>query len=91
MKKLKLRLDELNVDSFDLVRDGAAMRGTVPAHATTPDVCVTQPDYCYSDNYSECRSCIQGTCNQSCGGTCAVLTCRDTICAGETCPPYCVG
>lgn len=89
MKKLRLSLDALNVESFEMLNDGGPLRGTVPANAaTTPDVCVTQPDYCLSDNYSECRSCIQGTCYQSCGGTCGAVTCAAS-CAGPTCPPEC--
>ncbi|HEX6037673.1 hypothetical protein [Longimicrobium sp.] len=89
MKKLRLSLDELHVESFDTRTGADARRGTVPAHmATTPDVCVTDPNYCLSDNYSECRSCIQGTCYNSCGGTCGALSCAAS-CAGYTCPPQC--
>jgi hypothetical protein len=88
MKKLRLSLDELNVESFEMLVDGTPLRGTVPAHYnTTPDDCNTAPVYCLSDNYSECRSCIQGTCDASCGGTCG-FTC-DVSCAGYTCPPEC--
>lgn len=89
MKKLRLSIDALRVETFDTLVDGVALHGTVPAHmATTPDDCPTQPDYCLSDNYSECRSCIQGTCYQSCGGTCGPISCAAS-CEGYTCPPAC--
>ena len=91
MKKLRLRLDDLHVDSFDTRVEGAPLRGTVPAHqATRPDVCWTAPDYCASDDaYSECGGSCFDTCAATCPGTCGDnFTCAAT-CAGYTCPPEC--
>jgi hypothetical protein len=86
MKKLRLSLDALRVESFD-VQVTATQRGTVPAHQNTrPDVCVTDPVYCLSDNFTECNSCLGGTCANSCGcgGT------YDASCVNGTCPPQCI-
>jgi len=36
MKKLKLRIESLKVDTFEIGRDGARGRGTVDGHAERP-------------------------------------------------------
>lgn len=71
MKKLKLTLDDLQVDSF-AATDAAEMRGrTVRAYITLN-----------CPSYSECETCGCGTRYE--GGTCEYPTCAPT-CAGGTC------
>jgi hypothetical protein len=80
MRKLKLSVGELQVESFHAV-NLAAERGTVAAHSE-PWECVSPygscERYCTQDS---CNTC-QGSCYGTCGGTCA-NTCGDTC--GNTC------
>jgi hypothetical protein len=67
MKKLKL--DELQVESFETVADGAAERGTVHAHVKYTDIryCGSGQG-CYTDDEPECRTqwygCNTNQCSQ---------------------------
>ena len=82
MKKLRLQLDELQVESFHTVRTEPA-RGTVRANAPTW-YCTEQIDCtydygCETQNEScngSCATCFGGTCENtcynSCNGTCNV-------------------
>jgi hypothetical protein len=98
MKKIRLDLDMLSVDSFDTVARHDGDQGTVFGHRP--------PAYTYDMQCSEGPSCLDcdtgtgtgasdcGTCATACGtcatdcGTCATAcgTC-DTYCG--TCDPYC--
>ena len=80
MRKLKLSLESLDVESFQ-VADEAHGRGTVEAHLqyTDPRVCSTDVD-CQSLNYSNCA-----TCDSTCVGTClGQYTCE----ALDSCDPW---
>ena len=62
MEKVRLDIDELQVQSFATTRDTAKERGTVRAHAPSDEV-----EY-YTANY-EWNTCGD-TCGQSCDMTC---------------------
>ena len=66
MRKLKLQIDELRVDSFDTDDRGAARRGTVAGQLLA-----------YSLDQSGCEI-YSGCCTHSCNGTCAGATCGST-------------
>lgn len=80
MNKLKLRADELRVESFPIAAGAGWSRGTVRANEPTvmcSGTCTANPD-CTNDfaceTYGECTlagSC-QGTCGNSCDVTCQV-------------------
>jgi len=87
MKKLRLSLDDLHVESFRTDR-GAEPRGTVHARdvagggeAIDTDV-ITIVKSCYGTHCDP--SCNNNTCGVSCNGTCA--TCNGT-CNENTCYP----
>lgn len=102
MRKLKLSLDSLQVESFD-TDASQSMRGTVAGRAVTdyPDECVTPAGTCFKNcsvdatcnscDYSCAGSCW-GTCGASCNGSCgASCGCNTdyTACGCqtfETCP-----
>lgn len=76
MRKVKLALDALQVESFETSRSGAEHRGTVDAHMPKPTPPVVETYYV--GNTCECTlamSCIQ----TDCGTQCYLLT-------AETCP-----
>lgn len=59
MKKLKLDLERLAVETFDAGRAGAAGRGTVQGHVRYSDIryCGSSANsYCYTDNEPECQT-----------------------------------
>lgn len=73
--KLKLRIEELAVDSFEAATAPAEARGTVRANASDPNTCY--PVFCYSG----VESCL-GTCEETCGMSCHG-TCVPAYCTGE--------
>jgi hypothetical protein len=88
MKKLKLDLDNLRVDSFDLTpaKDSGG-RGTVVAQYDTCDTCTcysacgTCPTCCGTCYYTDCGTCPQ---DWSCCATCnSCDSCNDTC--GDSC------
>jgi hypothetical protein len=86
MSKLKLRLDDLRIDSFDTTAPQKA-KGTVFGEQCT---CYTQ---CTCPGCPTCDASCNGTCAASCNGTCGATcgeSCNDT-CAGSTCVYSCGG
>ena len=93
MRKLKLELDRLTVESFDTVVPNEGRRGTVEANS---HACVSPFETCaaLSCNYTcgtcdpSCATCVScydtcyNTCGPSCYGTC--VTCQ-TNCEQESC------
>jgi hypothetical protein len=82
MRKLKLSLDTLQVESFHATVNESA-RGTVPGHGWTEYA----DESCFGTCVGNCTrdgSC-NNTCNASCYGTCAgtCVTCANTC----DCPP----
>ena len=65
MKKLKLELDDIRVDSFELGKEGG--RGTVRANCACCNCCPCCCTCCCT-----CDPSCGGTCYDSCGGTCDV-------------------
>ena len=96
MKKMKLSLDDLKVESFQTTPDaGEGEKGTVFGYLTQ--------DLTICDTCDTCNASCNGTCNASCGGTCG-NTCNGTChascggtcdascnggCGGVTCPEMC--
>lgn len=92
MKKIKLDLDALSVDSFATSTETEG-RGTVQAHRPpwTEGIECESIEWCEpGTGYSDCdcgtnpTNC--GTCATNCG-TCYDATCGNTYCG--TCDPYC--
>jgi len=71
MRKLKLNLEALHVDSFEIT-DEDARRGTVHGHVdyTHPIVCDTAVDCSYNTCQSNCFTECAVTCYQTCEYTC---------------------
>ena len=89
MRKLKLDLDSLDVQSFQ-TDDGLMSGGTVQGQSGVwdlPSICTYQcgPSTYYGCGYTDyetcgntCNTCDQYTCFESCGGSC--FTCVDDTC-----------
>lgn len=73
--KLKLRVEDLAVTSFEAAPAPADARGTVRANQSDPNTCY--PVICYSG----VESCL-GTCEETCGMSCHG-TCVPAYCTGE--------
>lgn len=83
MRKLKLSLDKLQVDSFHATNP-EGLRGTVPAHGWTEYA----DESCFGTCESNCTrdgSCA-GSCGASCYGTC-YASCGGTCWNSCNCPP----
>lgn len=70
--KLRLRIEDLSVDSFQAAPASPEARGTVRANASDPQSCA--PAVCYSGVWTCLDSC-QDTCGMSCWGTCVPAYC----------------
>lgn len=75
--KIRLRIEALSVESFEVTEAMAERRGTVRAHESNPD---TSPVACYTVKESCAGTCIvYDTCDGfSCNGTCHPATCTGT-------------
>ena len=82
MKKLKLRLDDLLVDTFQTT-PAAREKGTVFGEQCT---CYTQ---CTCPGCPTCYASCNGSCDASCNGTCGA-SCYGS-CGGNTCDGSCGG
>jgi len=70
MKKLRLSLEELAVESFTTQRD-APVRGTVAGNQTTGvQIICDCPTNGYENTCRDCSNSCLGTCEASCNGTC---------------------
>ena len=81
MKKLKLDLNELKVDSFEISSSLNTHKGTIKGNG--PSLAVTEP--CDRTDISCQNTCDGDTCNGTCYNTCNV-TCPDT-CGFNSCQP----
>lgn len=89
MKQHKLRLDDLQIESFSVLPEAPRERGTVQGHLITPPNFTV--DCTFADTCAiSCRTCYrQITCNETClcetykGPTCGV-TCINR-CATDNC------
>jgi len=89
MQKLKLDLDELQVESFHTTSAGHRHEGTVfgQNHCTcytqcTCPGCPTCDASCNGTCNGTCDASCNGTCNASCNGTCDYCTAYDITCRG---------
>lgn len=75
MKKIKLELDALNVESFPTESDAQTSRGTVHAHRTDGLLCISVAP-CVNSDMGTCG----GSCYETCAGnaTCGQFTCNYT-------------
>jgi hypothetical protein len=98
MRKLKLSVEDLQVDSFHAT-SAESTRGTVPGHAWTEyadESCFGTCDGMCTRDASCAGQCgtgasCYGTCHNSCNGTCnCTVGCTDYTACGcetwETCP-----
>lgn len=78
MNKLKLQLDDLQVESFQTERGKEALRGTVKGNAPPTSFCTDYID-CTWDFGCEtqlnscggtCQTCAGGSCENTCYGSC---------------------
>lgn len=75
MARLKLRIDALEVESFDTSAAPRAHAGTVRAHQDGmigEEVAITTPQSRDPSCFDTCKISCWGTCLASCGGTCEV-------------------
>lgn len=73
MKKLKLELEELAVESFEAGTEGADGRGTVMANVKYTDIRYCGSGFgCYTDNEPECATHWYG-CNTN---QCSQINCQ---------------
>ena len=94
MKKLKLNMDELKVESFETSTIESQKNGTVKGFATQEVtrcfVCTEIGDTCDSTCIGTCDPTCPNTCVNTCQLTCFTCighyTCHDKI---ETCHPEC--
>jgi hypothetical protein len=70
--KLRLRIEELSVDSFQAAAAPADAHGTVRANASDPNSC--HPMVCYSGVWT-CLETCEDTCGLSCHDTCIPAYC----------------
>lgn len=82
MRKLKLEVDSLRVESFASVTKDAEEQGTVHAHASAPNACLPPTD-----------SVLEQTCAYTCAGLSCIYTCAiycapytDFSCYRPECP-----
>lgn len=95
MKKLKLNLEELKVESFDTSSSIGKSKNTVRGYATGDSNSTCNTSVCDEPcNFTDClndNTCI-ATCANTCGVTCGHScngTCHDT-CDGITCDISCL-
>ena len=82
MRKLRLTLEELSVESFSTaVRPGR--QGTVGGHDLSDTTC--QQKFCTCDTVQ--GPTCEGTCHASCGGSCDG-SCNGCVSYGGTCNDY---
>ncbi len=99
MKKLKLSLDDLEVESFETTPEITDTKGTVMGYGvngfedTCPTECTCDTCVCPGTGGNSCggtcvSTCVStcGTCGGTCGNTCG-NTCDGTCLATCFCPP----
>jgi hypothetical protein len=99
MKKLRLELDELRVDTFSTSGATSGEGGTVRGYNVTRGPSYDEPCEPIGPDYTEgcpphtqgatCAASCYGTCYNSCYGSCynTCYTCWQNTCANATCDP----
>lgn len=75
MRKMKLEIEALRVESFDTTAAAHRETGTVRAHADAAEgelVAITTPQTQGPSCFETCKISCWGSCLASCAGTCAV-------------------
>ena len=85
MRKLRLQLEDLRIDSFDTT-PAPKEKGTVFGEQCTCYTQCTCPGCPTCANYVTCDASCNGTCDASCNGTCGA-SCNGTC--GATCDWTC--
>ena len=82
MDKVRLTLEELQVQSFATTSGPADGRGTVRAHDWPTD-----ERGCPTGNpaWDSCGDTCWETCGDSCGGSCNTCNCESADCSADTC------
>ena len=90
MRKLRLDVEQLTVETFEVTRAAERERGTVRGHLTNNvitcdntdcnqntclDTCATCPNTCWYSCGDTCPGTCPNTCAQSCNGTCYDPSC----------------
>jgi hypothetical protein len=79
MKKIRLNLDALSVESFDTTAAEAKARGTVHGNAESFQVYCSDGSTCYESAcgscVSQCGSCNDATCGETYCGSCDACSC----------------
>jgi len=85
MRKLKLNLDGLTVESFQTLSEGGAQRGTVEAHLSQVCALTLGEDTC------DCVTNWHSSCPPTCAATCDGNSCNTcyTYCGQMSCVEYC--
>jgi hypothetical protein len=86
MKKLALRLDDLQIDSFQTTPAGKEGGTVLGEQCTCPSAC-SCPGCPTCDE--SCTTCVD-TCEESCEGTCDLFSCRPD-CTVSNLPTRCDG
>ncbi len=90
MKKLKLDLDDLKVESFETTpADSRRGGGTLFGYTAAPSDCNTCELAGGLTNQTCGNTCAHTCFGITCGNTCAGNTCDDNTCAGNTCHIIC--
>ena len=91
MNKLSLRLDDLQVESFEPLPPSTARGGTVLGHkGTQDDTCRSCIETCEATCRETCDESCRPTCGESCRATCHGESCEDTCGQGHpTCAESC--
>lgn len=84
MKKVKLALEALEVESFETVSGAESTSGTVFGHATL--VCTEQWSCTSCDETGDAASCLGASCGPTCGGDCGDQTYAMHSCYYYQCP-----
>ncbi|HEX8906775.1 MAG TPA: hypothetical protein VF771_18130 [Longimicrobiaceae bacterium] len=82
MKKVKLDIEELSVDSFDTTAREKEGKGTVFAHFT---LACSQQFTCDEAGCNTIDTCGMGSCGATCGGVCGDTTYEINNCTANGC------
>ncbi|HEX8906720.1 MAG TPA: hypothetical protein VF771_17855 [Longimicrobiaceae bacterium] len=91
MRKIRLDLDSISVDSFEVTREPGT-KGTVRGHVCCACCCC---DPCCCTCCDTCQATCPNTCLATCGDTCQTCdyscwgTCGELTCLGRSCD-YCL-
>ena len=74
MKKLKLNLDEIKVESFEIGKKTETNSGTVHGQVESGEIPCFPTSIAYTCPYTQ-QNCTNASCNPTCDETCHGLSC----------------